>query len=122
MRPGSTVLEGLAASPAPGVGYTLLAGNTSIRPAALAPEDGRPGRAQRLLSKVLHSTAGLAFFEWPNDIAVSVESARNVPRAWEPPATAVEVACDHLTYFVSPQSLAPLADGLPASTAPASSG
>lgn len=113
MNPGSTLLEGLAASGAPGVGYTLLAGNTSIPPAALTMENGRPGRAARLLSKILHGAAGVPFFGQPNDIAVSVASAEGVPSGWTPRAAAVEVACDHLTYFVSEQSLGPLSGGLP---------
>ena len=97
MEPGSTLLGGLAASAAPGVDYTLLAGNTSII-------DGDE-RVTKLLVKLRQEVAGKAFFGEHNDIAVTVASASGVPAGWVPAPVVDEVACDHLTYFTVPASL-----------------
>ena len=104
MEPGSTLLGGLAASKAPGVEYTLLAGNTSII--------GGDERVTKLLVKLRIEAAGKAFFGEHNDIAVTVASASGVPAGWTPAPVVEEVACDHLTYFTVPASLERLAAAL----------
>ncbi len=116
MKPGSGLLKNLASSPDPHVPYTLIAGQTSIIPAAL--EGGEAGLLARLWSKLnpqrrLYDAAGLAFFGRPNDIAASVESIYAVPANRDPqPVHHPPVACDHLTYFSSEVGLTALTHGL----------
>jgi pimeloyl-ACP methyl ester carboxylesterase len=116
MNPKSEFLASLASSPDPGVSYTLIAGNTSVIPAAQAPETGEgESRLARLWAKIqrrnwVHTGANLAFFNQPNDMAVSVESMRSVPDNRTPKPVKVEVACDHVTYFSSQAGLDALAD------------
>ena len=78
-----------------------MVGNTSIIPATVEGD-----RLERLLSRlslqrVLHATASLAFLRTPNDIAVSVASAKALPKDWMPKPQVTEVACDHVTFFNS---------------------
>jgi hypothetical protein len=54
----------------------------------------------------------LAFFDKPNDIAVSVESIEFVPSDRSPQPYSREVACDHLTYFTTIEVLKMLAEVL----------
>jgi hypothetical protein len=101
MAPNSSLLTELHQSGDPNVPYTLLVGNTSIIPAAI-----EGGAVERLIAKlapqrVLHAAASLAFLRSPNDIAVSVESAKAVPAGRMPGPTIAEVACDHVTFFSS---------------------
>src|SRR5262249_46622135 len=112
MEPSSPFLETLAQSSDPQTPYTLLVGNTSIIPAAVAN-----GMLAKLLSRlspqrVLHTTASLAFFGHPNDIAVSVTSAESVPTARGPAPHATEVACDHITFFTSNEGRQALLEAL----------
>ncbi|MCB0191873.1 MAG: caspase family protein [Anaerolineae bacterium] len=101
MAVSSELLEDLAKGRDPNLPYTIFAGNTSIIEAAQQAVDGRPSVIERLLRKVnLHNVAGLAFFNAPNDVAVSVESILTVPDHRTPAPVKVEVACDHMTYFV----------------------
>lgn len=118
MIEGSSVLEDLSQSSDPHVPYAIIAGNTSLSPAAteLLPGQERSRFAllmQRLLSQNLwHRLAGLAFFDKPNDIAVSVESIAFVPTDRSPQPHMREVACDHLTYFMTEVGLKALAEAL----------
>jgi len=118
MIEGSSVLEELSQSGDPHVSYTIIAGNTSL---SLAATELIPGKEksrfallmQRLLSQNLwHRLAGLAFFDKPNDIAVSVESIGFVPTDRSPQPYIREVACDHLTYFTTEVGLRALAEAL----------
>lgn len=95
MKPGCALLTSLAASADPGIGYTILAGNTSLAGAAAG------GRVRSLLKKVLHGAVSPAFLFTPNDIAVSVTSIESVNDVWNPSPKKIEVACDHLSYFSS---------------------
>lgn len=118
MMPGSDFLKSLQASADPGIPYTIIAGNTSLRREVLEPGQEQ-GRLQRLLSKLapqqlLHSTTGLAFFGQPNDIAVSVQSIGAVPRDRTPAPEVHEVSCDHITYFSTAAGLNALAHALAA--------
>ncbi|WP_036263217.1 caspase family protein [Mesorhizobium sp. WSM2561] len=101
MAPGSSIVAELAQTPDPLVPYTLLVGNTSMIKKAVAD-----GRLERLLSKlspqrVLHGATSLAFLRAPNDIAVSVVSAKAVPGNRATAHDISEIACDHITFFSS---------------------
>lgn len=116
MHEASSFLRALQASHDPGVSYTLIAGNTSIIPAALGEDEERRGLLSRLLEKLnptgnwLHAATGLAFYGQPNDIAVSVESIFSVPDARDPqPRKLDTVACDHISYFRTAAGLNALA-------------
>jgi pimeloyl-ACP methyl ester carboxylesterase len=118
MTPHSALLRGLETSPDPGIPYTVLAGNTSVIPAALEPDGGKASRVERLLASLrlrplLQKTASLAFYGSPNDVAVSVESICSLPKARVKPAVVREVACDHMSYFTTEAGLRALADALP---------
>jgi pimeloyl-ACP methyl ester carboxylesterase len=112
MNPQSEFLKTLAASPDPGVKYTVIAGNTSL---IAQPEAEPHGRLARLLNRLkprraLHEATALAFFGQPNDIAVSVTSIKNLPAGRSPEPKMIEVACDHITYFSTEAGLRALAD------------
>jgi pimeloyl-ACP methyl ester carboxylesterase len=114
MHPQSECLKTLAASPDPGVRYTIIAGNTQL----IAADEQQQGRVQRLLSRLapqrlLHGTTAFAFINEPNDIAVSVASIGSVPMARSPqPHVQPPVACDHITYFSTAAGLRALAASL----------
>lgn len=103
MKPGSDFLKNLSTSPDPGVPYTVIAGQTSIIPAATA------GVENSLLAKLwrkikprnwMYDVASLAFFHSPNDVAASVDSIYAVPANRNPaPGFLPPVPCDHMTYF-----------------------
>ena len=110
MEPGSPTLMKLNESPDPGIPYAMLAGDTSIIPAA--QEQGTVGR---LLSKLfgtnpLYAFANPFFQGEVNDIAVAVESMKQLPTGR--PMTVEEIACDHVTYFSNEKSLTALARAL----------
>jgi len=84
--------------------YSMVNGNTRfILP---DPTDDEAWEAEvRFLERIFrrfnrNSLMDLAFFRAPNDIAVSVESQQTIPG--EGKFDRVEVACDHMSYFVSP--------------------
>ncbi len=100
MAVSSDLIKDLEQGGDPKLSYTIFAGNTSIIESARQASDGKPSVIERLLSKVnLHNVAGLAFFNAPNDVAVSVESITNVSMDRDPVPVKYEVACDHMTYF-----------------------
>ena len=110
MERDSPTLIKLSESPDPGIPYAMLAGDTSIIPAAR--EQGTVGR---LLSKLfgtnpVYAFANPFFKSAVNDIAVAVESMKQLPMGR--PMTVEEIACDHLTYFRDEKSLAALARAL----------
>lgn len=119
MKPGSDFLKKLAASPDPGIPYTIIAGNTSIVPAALKPEPGKATSVfDRLWARVkpkqwLHTVTAPVFFGQPNDIAATVASIESVPAGRPAVAPPVEVACDHITYFSTVAGLEALGNALP---------
>lgn len=118
MNPKSEFLATLAGSADPGVPYTVLAGNTSVIAAAKQNDPGQSqSRLARLWDKIkktnwVHAGADLAFFNQPNDIAVSVTSIRNVPDSRTPKPVKVEVPCDHVSYFSTQEGLQALAGAL----------
>jgi len=115
MLPKSKVLADLKQSPDPGIPYVMLAGNTSIIPAAVAASDGDKASVfARLLSRLtspdlLHKVANPFFLDQENDVAVSVASMENIPSGRKRPFDVRPVACDHLSYFRDPEGLKALA-------------
>ena len=115
MLPTSKVLEALKQSPDPGIPYVMLAGNTSIIPAAAESSNG--GKASllaRLLTRLtspelFHKVANPFFLDQENDVAVSVASMENIPSGRKQPFDVRPVACDHLSYFRDPEGLKALA-------------
>ncbi len=110
MRPGSPFLASLAAGEDPRIPYTILAGNTSTILHGVGEDDAQASALRRLLdrlapSRVMHGVAGLAFFNRPNDIAVSVESIGAIPGGRAIAPVIREVASDHLSYFTTPSVL-----------------
>jgi hypothetical protein len=97
------------------VRYTIIAGNTSK---IVWSDEEQKKRFQRLISRLtpqrfLQGVASLAFFEEPNDIAVSVASIQSAPAGWiTAPNRDHEVACDHISYFNTEAGLKALADAL----------
>ena len=109
MLSNSKVLAELKASADPGIPYIMLAGNTSIIPAATcglgSPERG--ARCARLLTRLtspdlFHKVANPFFLDQKNDVAVSVSSMENVAAGRKRPFDVRPVACDHLSYFRDP--------------------
>ena len=115
MTPQSAFLESLAVSPDPHRPYHVIVGNRSlIEPVA---DDGRGGRLSRLLSRLsprraFDAAVTAAFLGQPNDLAVSVASARSLGADRTPTPAIREVACDHLTFFSTMEGLAALARAL----------
>jgi pimeloyl-ACP methyl ester carboxylesterase len=117
MEPGSEFLEDLAGGTDPAVRYSIVAGNTSLLAGDLQPDAGGKSRVQRLLERLnlqrfFHTTASLAFFGAPNDVAASVVSITSVPAGFarlDPPR---EVECDHMSYFATAAGLRALSEAL----------
>jgi pimeloyl-ACP methyl ester carboxylesterase len=107
MQPGSEFLKSLEASPDPGIPYTILAGNTSIIPAAVTS-----GQLKQLMQKLVRGAIDFPFLNQANDIAVAVYSIKKVNPDRLPSAQIHEVACDHLTYFSTEAGLNALAAAL----------
>jgi hypothetical protein len=114
MLPESKIIGDLKQSADPGIPYVMLAGNTSIIPAAVAPEPGKDSVLSRLFARLtspelLQKVANPFFLDHANDIAVSVASMENIAGNRKPAFGARPVACDHLSYFRDPEGLKALA-------------
>ncbi|MEQ8959386.1 MAG: caspase, partial [Coleofasciculus sp. C2-GNP5-27] len=105
MQPNSQFIQALAASNDPGIPYSIIAGNTSISPAALQEEGKQATRFKRLMKKLFDKVVALPFLGEPNDIAVTVQSIKSLPDGWSVSPFIQEVACNHLTYFNYQESL-----------------
>jgi len=118
MLSNSKVLAALKASADPGIPYVMLAGQTSIIPAATAaPDAAKPSPLSRLLvrltsPKLLYEVANPFFLGQTNDVAVSVASMENIAAGRTPACDVRPVACDHLSYFSDPAGLKALAQAL----------
>ncbi|NEO46139.1 MAG: caspase, partial [Moorea sp. SIO4A3] len=113
MHPGSEFLQQLAASPDPKVPYSIIAGNTSIIPAALKAEANQTfSPLQRLMQKLFDKAVDLAFFEQPNDIAVTVQSIKSLGSDRNPQPKIQEIGCDNLVYFTEPVGLTALSQAV----------
>ena len=87
MHAGSPVLKLLAQSPDPKVPYIMVAGNTSLPPQVTTPDPakGNTSILNRLLGRLravkpLEIAANQLFGGTANDVAVSLQSMRTVPR------------------------------------------
>ncbi len=107
MKPGSDFLKSLAASPDPGIAYTIIAGNNLIMSATDKAE-----KLQRLIGKLRNKSIDLVFFNQSNDIAVTVNSIKSVNTARVPQAQIREVGCNHINYFSDKEGLTALAEAL----------
>jgi len=102
LNPNSDFLKSLAASEDPGIPYSIIAGNTSIIPAALEQQlEKKSSILERLQQSLFKKVVYLPFFGISNDIAVTVDSIQNIPKGRSLPPFVQEVACDHLSYFGS---------------------
>ncbi|MBE9225072.1 caspase family protein [Phormidium sp. LEGE 05292] len=126
MQPNSPFLRAIAENPDPQVFYTIIAGDRSILPAAMQVESQLQSSPlqrlmQKLFNKAVDKVVDLAFFQQPNDIAVSLKSIKKVSDNRIPPPKILvpDTACDHLTYFTSKAGLEALALAL-SSNSPAS--
>jgi hypothetical protein len=105
MHTESAFIRELAASPDPGVRYTVVAGSTSLRADASRPGPGESASlVERLMGRLrlrdtFHDALTKHVFGAPNDIAVSVQSVMGITRDRRPPPAFEEVASDHLSYF-----------------------
>jgi pimeloyl-ACP methyl ester carboxylesterase len=117
MQSGSELLGQLKASADLGIPYYLIAGNTSIIPAASQGDDAENTSALGCLLKrltspdLLHHVANPFFFGHPNDIAVSIASMEDIATGWRLRDIFV-AACDHLSYFQAPAGLVAFAQVL----------
>ncbi|MEG4068961.1 caspase family protein [Microcoleus sp. Pol11C2] len=111
MKPGSEFLKSLAASPNdPGISYSVIAGNTSIK--AMQAQGEEASRLMRLMQKLCSRVVELPFLGQLNDIAVTVQSITSIPERRKIATHIQEVACDHLTYFDHPEGLKALSVAL----------
>jgi pimeloyl-ACP methyl ester carboxylesterase len=109
MKPNSDFLKSLAASDAPGIPYSIVAGNTSI----IQPSSQeQANKLKTLLGKVSKAAMEFPFLGYPNDIAVLVNSIKSVPEGRMPQPVIQEVACNHLVYFANAAGLKGLSDAV----------
>jgi hypothetical protein len=118
MKPDSSFYKILNASDDPRVPYTIIVGNTS-KIVYAQPDNAEAERrllhrlAERLTSaKTRYILLDLAFFNHPNDMAVSVQSMISLPSNRQPEPKFVEVACDHVSYFNTAAVVRQVAEGL----------
>ena len=105
MQPSSQFLQNLAVSPDPKIPYAIVAGNTSIIPAALESSPGESSLLARLLQKLFNRAVSIPFLGQPNDIAVTVESIKSIARERVFQSQVQEIGCDHMSYFRHPEGL-----------------
>lgn len=110
LAPESPFLKRLASADDPGIHYFVVLGDRSVA----APSTGR---RDQLLGKILHGAVDVAtafaFMRESNDLAVSKTSGLALPTPRVPPAALqTGVACDHLTYFSTPEGQAALVAAL----------
>lgn len=105
MKPNSLFYKTLNASDDPHVQYCVVAGNTSkIVYAQSATEEAEKGLLKKLVerltsTKTRNNILDWAFFNQPNDMAVSINSMVDPLANRSPKSVPVEVACDHISYF-----------------------
>lgn len=104
MQPGSDFLKSLAASPDPGIAYSIIAGNNLM--------EFTTERLQRLIRKLRHKSIDLVFFNQRNDIAVTLSSINNVSIARIPQPQIQQVTSNHLDYFSDRAGLTALTKAL----------
>jgi pimeloyl-ACP methyl ester carboxylesterase len=109
LQPDSDVFRALAASPDPGIPYTLIAGNTSIIPKEINLGDSK---AARLMKNLGYEALSLGFLGQPNDIAIAVSSVLAIPQGRSPAPVPLTIACDHVSFFSNPVGLDALKQAL----------
>lgn len=107
MQPGSNFLKTLAASPDPGIPYSIIAGDNSI-----LFESNDNEKLQRLIQKLRIRIRNLAFFNQPNDNAVKVESITSVNSNRVPQPQIYKTGSDHMSYFSDAPGLAAITKAL----------
>jgi pimeloyl-ACP methyl ester carboxylesterase len=119
MQPDSPILKEFAKNPDPGVAYTIIAGDRSVMPTAMALQgDKQINPLKQLMDRMfgpsVNKVVDMAFFSQPNDIAVTLTSIKSVnsKRSPQPRILPPDAACDHLTYFTHPAGLAALSRAL----------
>jgi tetratricopeptide (TPR) repeat protein len=117
MAPHSAFLESLAGSADPAIPYIMLAGNTSLIPAATKQDPQNGSLFGRMLARLtsrnfLYQVVNPFFLELVNDIAVAVESMASISTGRKPAYQVRPVACDHLSYFREDAGLLALAAAL----------
>jgi triacylglycerol esterase/lipase EstA (alpha/beta hydrolase family) len=91
----------------PGIGYTIVAGNTQ----SIVPDNAKiASLISRIFAKAKSGSYKLldaTLFKKPNDIAVSVDSIQQIQGSekWKLKPVIYTVACDHLNYFITREAL-----------------
>lgn len=109
MNPDSDFLKELNDGSDPGIPYSIVAGNTQLVPAAVSePQASILKKVMaRFKSRGHYDALDLLLFKAPNDIAVSLQSIKEIPGAADrqfPPQIYV-CGCDHISYFGNPAGL-----------------
>ncbi|MEL7242985.1 MAG: caspase family protein [Cyanobacteria bacterium J06573_2] len=107
MEPGSDFLKTLAASPDPGIPYSIIAGNNSIFSANNNNEN-----LQQIIQKLGIKVRNLAFFNQPNDDCVSVSSITSVNSNRNPQPQIYQTGSNHMSYFSDAEGLKAIATAL----------
>jgi len=89
-------LQNLAKTAQPKTPYTIIAGNTKLTP-LLMQGSAENGSLQRLLGKIQSNVLDEFLFGSENDIAVSLDSIKNVK--WVKNDEIIYAPCDHMSYF-----------------------
>lgn len=116
MRSDSDFLQAITNNSEPQIPYTIIAGDRSL--AVSQPQEQESVRLERLFAKLygeaVDKVVDLAFWQEPNDIAVSLASIKSVSsnRSPQPKILTPDAACDHVTYFTSEAGLKALATAL----------
>lgn len=112
MQADSAFMKEMDRNADPQIPYTIIAGDRALVPAVLQVQpEAQSSPLQRLLNKLftqaVDRAVALAFFEQPNDIAVSLASIKSVSanRSPQPTILQPDAACDHLTYFTTQAGL-----------------
>lgn len=103
MHPRSEFLNTLAASPDPGIPYSIIAGDVlSISKSSQAQRDQQLNKLARLSQSLFRRVVAIPFLNQPNDIAATVWSIKKVN--WKR-VQFYDVDCDHLAYLSDPTAL-----------------
>jgi hypothetical protein len=118
IKPDSSFYRVLNESDDPGVQYVVIGGNTSKIP-GLQPEtvEAEKKLFQKLVERLTSAQTrnqilSLAFFNAPNDIAISIKSMSSLPADRSPAPVFVEVSCDHISYFSTATGLGKIVEAL----------
>ncbi|MEM6400911.1 MAG: caspase family protein [Cyanobacteria bacterium P01_D01_bin.116] len=107
MQPKSNFLKNLAASPDPGIPYSIIAGDNSI-----ASENNRNENLQQILQKLKIKSRNAVFSNQPNDDSVSVESITYVNSNRVPQPQIYNTGSNHMSYFSDVEGLNAIATAL----------